>query len=115
MPVVFFQNLGNIFHLQVFNTVIFCSFNRVFPINTKDLSEANDWWDKVLKKVDDNAKKEGTYGRGKPKNPSHGLTALEYMLEQEDVLNRLQGVASTTVDPDCVTDENGELLDPADY
>jgi len=37
------------------------------------------------------------------------------MLEQEDVLNRLQGVVSTTIDPDCVTDENGELLDPADY
>jgi len=31
--------------------------SNVLSTNTKDLSEANDWWDKVLQKVDDNAKK----------------------------------------------------------
>ena len=39
------------------------------------------------------------------------------MLEQDDVLNRLNGVVTTTIDPDCVTDENGELvnINPEDY
>lgn len=83
--------------------------------NDKDLSEANDWWDKVLEKVDENAKREGTFGREQSKKPTHGLSALEYMLEQDDVLNRLNGVVTTTIDPDCVTDENGELVDPGDY